>query len=127
MSQSAGLTHKAAADVNIVFTVTNTTPQVGITCADQNIQIGGEDVNLSTIATFSTGYAGSVTYALKTTEPAYTHASVTPEGVVSIDNEATANDTFTVIITAADDNTNNFTGATKEVTFTVISATISEP
>lgn len=91
---------------------------VEITCADQTISKSGANVELANIATFSTGYAGTVTYALKTGET-YTHATVTSAGVVSIDGSAAAGDTFQVTISAADDATNNFQAATKDVTFTV--------
>ena len=128
---TGAITAVAAGSATITVTVSNETyygsatidvtvvGPVAITCADQNITIGGADVNLAGIATFSTGYdASGVTYALKVTDPAYDKATVSAEGVVHLLDGAAANDTFTVTITAPA--AGPFTIATKDVTFTVV-------
>ncbi len=111
-------TYYGSATINV--TVVDAAPvpaPVVITCDDsQNISIASGSVNLATIATFSDGYEGAKTYALKEGET-YDKVTVSHEGLVQLQTGAVANDTFTVTISAAANG--NFLAATKDVVFTV--------
>ena len=106
----------ATGTVNVTVVAAPVPAPVDITCAGQNISIATGSVDLSDIATFSDGYAGTVTYALKEGET-YDKVTVSAAGVVQLQAGAAANDSFTVTISAAANG--NFLAATKDVVFNV--------
>jgi hypothetical protein len=89
-------------------------PAVEITCANVEMTIGGAEATLA--PSFSTNYAGTVTYS--TSAPAEVFTINENSGAITWGASPAAGD-YTVTINAAADATNHFAANTKDVTVTV--------